>query len=202
MVLIKLQMKIIWETKIFLRKAKGLLLVKGICFFTFGKIIWNSLMLRYIVTMILYEVEEDETFISNRLVQCAFEYISTKPKLSFIRLWHWCGKSSFSSGTVRDAGQMCRARDVLQLLLRPVCFTAKVQGNELKCWQLHSSSAIAVFYLEWYHSRRTALPSHLSQVSAQPAWEMLYREKLSMLWSSAWVGWCGHSLAAKVAFAR
>ncbi|KAF4790680.1 hypothetical protein TURU_138318 [Turdus rufiventris] len=63
----------------------------------------NSSLWGYIVTMILYEVEEDETFISNRLVQCAFEYISTKPKLSFIRLWHWCGKSSFSSGTVRDA---------------------------------------------------------------------------------------------------
>lgn len=43
-------------------------------------------MLRYIVTLMLYEVEEDDTFVSPKLVQCAFGYVAIKPKLSFIRL--------------------------------------------------------------------------------------------------------------------
>lgn len=87
-------------------------------------------MLRYIVTLMLYEVKGDEIFISCKLDQCAFEYVSTKPKLFFVGLWHWCGAFTSALGLLEVR---VRARDVFQLLLRPVCFTAKVQGKELKC---------------------------------------------------------------------
>lgn len=86
-------------------------------------------MLRYLITLMLYEVEEDETFLSPRLVQCAFGYVSIETKLSFIWLWHWCGVFRPALGLLGVQG---RAPDVFQLLLRPV-LTAKVRGKEPKC---------------------------------------------------------------------
>lgn len=54
-------------------------------------------MLRYVVTLMLYAVEEAETFISEKLVQCAFEYISTKPSPSL-----GCGTGVESSDHLWD----------------------------------------------------------------------------------------------------
>lgn len=64
--------------------------------------------LRYTVTLVLYEVEKREAFLSHSLVQCAFEYISTKPKLLFIGYGTGVESLQTSPGTVGGAGQSTR----------------------------------------------------------------------------------------------